>query len=151
MFCNHCGVALPDNAVSCESCGHQMLSGITLGSSSIQKRGRPYRLGRLYAGVQIVVSLFLLVWLLLFWNQLYPDVRRMMIIGVVVGLPLGYGLWKRIRWALYLLTVVFFVEIGIWIVGFRHGRFRPVLALYLHALMMYYCWRRQPDFAAAKS
>jgi hypothetical protein len=122
-----------------------MLSDITMASSTIQESGRPYRWGRFYAGVQIVLGLFLTVWLLLFWNQLDPNIRRMMIIGVVVGLPLGYGLWKRTRWSLYLLTLVFVVEIGTWMGGFRHGHFRPVLALYLHALMMYYCWRRQPD------
>jgi hypothetical protein len=83
---------------------------------------------------------------MIFWRQLHPRTRHFMLTGIVVALPLGYGLWKQTRWALYLLTVVFVGEIGIWIVGFPHGTFRPVLALYLHALMVYYCWRRQPDF-----
>jgi hypothetical protein len=59
----------------------------------------------------------------------------------------NWRLWKRTRWALYLLTLVFVIEIGVWVAGFHHGHFRPVLAFYLHALMMYYCWKRQPDFA----
>jgi hypothetical protein len=37
-----------------------------------QKSGLPYDWGRFYAEVQIVGGLFLLLWLLLFWNQLYP-------------------------------------------------------------------------------
>jgi len=147
VFCNRCGAAVPAEGLSCHNCGHQMFAESTMASSAIQKSGLPYGWGRFYAGVQIVVGFFLLVWLLLFWNHLHPNIRRMMIIGVAVGLPLGYGLWKRTRWALYLLTLVFVIEIGIWIAGFRHGHFRPVLAFYLHALMMYYCSKRQPAFA----
>jgi DNA-directed RNA polymerase subunit RPC12/RpoP len=147
VFCNHCGVAVLANAVSCENCGYRMLSDNPMASGVTQKRRSPYGWGRFYAGVQIVGGLFLLVWLLLFWNQLLPNIRRMMIIGVLVALPLGYGLWNRTKWALYLLALVLVVEIGIWMTGIRHGHFRPVLALYLHAFMMYYYWRRQPDFA----
>ena len=123
-----------------------MIGQSIVASSTVQKSGLPYGWGRFYAAVQIVAGSFLLLWLLLLWNQLYPSVRRMMIIGVAVGLPLGYGLWKRTRWALYLLTMVFVAEVGFWMMGFRHSHFRPVLAFYLHALMMYYCWKRQPDF-----
>ena len=147
MFCNRCGSAVPAEALSCQNCGYQMLAEGMTASSAIQRSGLPYGWGRFYAAVQIVGGLFLLVWSLLFWNQLSPNVRRMMIIGVAIGLPLSCGLWKRSRWALYLLTLVFVIEIGIWMAGFRHGHFRPVLAFYLHALMTYYCWKRLPDFA----
>lgn len=120
-----------------------MLSDVTMASTA-KKSGLPYGWGRFYAGVQIVGGLFLLLWMLLFWNQLYPNVRRMMMIGVVVALPLGFGLWKRARWALYLLAVVFVVEAGRLLS--LHENIRPIPALVLHGIMLYYCWRRERDF-----
>ena len=146
MFCDRCGAAVPADAVSCAKCGHALLPGGPAVPRSIGRSGLPYRWGRFFAGLQIAGGLLLLALLNFFWHQLDPRTRHLMLTGIVVALPLGYGLWKKTRWALYLLTVVFVVEIGIWIEGFRHGAFRPVLALYLHALMVYYCWRRQPDF-----
>jgi len=147
MFCNNCGVAIATTASSCANCGRPVLplttptQGTTIGTN-----GLPYGLGRFYAGLQIAIGLFVLALLLLFWNHLYPPVRRLMMAGVVVGLPLGYGLWNRARWGLYLLTIVSIVEFGGVISRLNHGGVKPFPALILHGIMVYYCWKRERDF-----
>lgn len=146
MFCNGCGAAVSTDAVTCAKCGHTLFPAVPMLSHGVRRSGLPYGWGRFFAGLQMVGGVFLFAFLILFWHRLYPRTRDLMLTGIIVALPLGYGLWKQARWALYLLTVVFMVEIGIWVAGFRNGAFRPALAFYLHALMVYYCWRRQPDF-----
>lgn len=146
MFCNQCGVAVPADAVSCPKCCHSMHPEFPAATHLRSGSGLPYRWGRFFAGLQLVVGFFLVIFLLVLWHRLFPRTRHIMLTGIVVALPLGYGLWNQKRWSLYFLTLVLVVEICIWIVGFRHGYFRPVLALYLHAFMVYYCWRRQLDF-----
>jgi hypothetical protein len=144
MFCDHCGVAVPAAAASCGNCGHQLLPDNPTPTAAVRGTGLPYGWGRFYAGLQIVLGFFLLVFMLVFWKQFYPSVRHMMMIGIAVALPLGFGLWKRARWALYLLTGVFVVEAGRLLS--LHGNIRPILALVLHGIMLYYCWRRERDF-----
>ena len=147
MFCNNCGTAVATTASSCVKCGHPVLplTGPPQ-STSIPSRALPYGRGRFYAGLQIAVGLFLLALLLLGWSHLYPGVRRLMLTGVAVALPLGYGLWKRARWGLYLLTMVSILEVGTFISRSNHGRATPLPALILHGMMLYYCWKRERDF-----
>ena len=137
---------MPVDAISCAKCGHTLYPDLPMVPHAVRRSGLPYGWGRFFAGLQIAGGLFSLTFLIVFWHRLYPRTRDLMLTGIIVALSLGYGLWKQTRWGLYLLTVVFAVEIGVWMAGFRHGAFRPVLALYLHAFMIYYCWRRQPDF-----
>ena len=146
MFCNNCGVALSATAVSCVKCGHPVFCDSPTPSATIATSSLPYGWGRFYAGVQIAGGLFLLAFMLIFWNHLYPSTRRLMLTGVAVALPLGYGLWKRAKWGLYLLTIVFIVELGTLASRFSHGAVRPVPALVLHGIMLYYCWNRERDF-----
>ena len=146
MFCNNCGVALSATALSCVQCGRLVAPETPSQAALVSASGLSYGLGRFYAGVQIAFGLFACAFMLVFWSRLYPSTRHLMLTGIVISLPLGYGLWKRARWGLYLLTIVFVGELGIFIAGFSRGVFRPVLAFMLHGLMLYYCWRRERDF-----
>ena len=129
MFCNNRGLAIATTASSCAKCGHPVLplTGPPQGSSN-PTSDLPYGWGRFYAGLQIAGGLFLLAFLLLFWSHLYPHVRRFMLIAVAVVLPLGYGLWNRARWNLYLLTIVAVLEVCTVIAQINHGGAQPVPA-----------------------
>ena len=147
MFCNKCGGTMAATASSCATCGHSVFPVTTpTQDTSIRTSSLPFEFGRFYAGLLIAGGLSILVFLLLFWNHLYPPLRRMMMITVVVGLPLGYGLWNRARWGLYLLTIVFILEFGSVISRLNHGIVKPVPLLILHAIVLYYCWKRERDF-----
>jgi hypothetical protein len=144
MFCNSCGVSVAADAPSCPNCGHGMFPQVSTPTAAGQSQ-LPYG-WRFFAGLQLAVGSFLAIWLILFHRQLYPSIRHLMVIGVGIALPLGYGLWQRAKWSLYMLTVVFSLEAGIWVAGFRHGAFKPTLTFYIHAVMVYYYWKYRACF-----
>lgn len=77
-----------------------------------------------------------------------PRLRRILLATAVLYLGLGFGLWKRQLWGLYLLTGVFVAELCTLLAAISRGAKRQQLlpVLYLHALMLCYFWRRKREF-----
>lgn len=144
MFCNSCGVPVAAAAASCPNCGDRISPAIPIAGHAIRSQ-IPYG-WKFFAALQIGAGLLLLTWLVLFQHQLDSSIRYLMLIGGGIALPLGYGLWNQARWALYMLTTVFFLEACIWVAGFRHSTFRPTLDFYLHGVMVYYYWQYRANF-----
>ena len=92
MFCNHCGFAIPANAVSCENCGHRVIGDI----SAMEAKIKPPAGKRNDTFVTIgLPAIIMIIWFLLGivmhseGNAIYYVLAGMALVGV------GWWFWRR--------------------------------------------------------
>jgi zinc-ribbon domain len=119
MFCDQCGVQVPDNARFCQSCG-KAFGGVAAVSAPAQ--GRVARHVKIVAIMWLILSGFRLLGAIVmmglgrggiyipgmpfFVHRILSGIGFMFLIGAVLGLIAGWGLLQREVWARMLAIII---------------------------------------------
>ena len=98
MFCNHCGFAIPANAVFCERCGHQVLGDISSMEAAIKPPAD--KRNDTFATIRLTAILTPILMIILFLLGIVMHSEGTAIYYVLAGMGLvgvGWWFWRKVR------------------------------------------------------
>jgi len=130
---------------SCDMTAAKTAPGTPSGTTPLaaEPRERPYRFGRFYAGLQIAIGVLTLLPLA------FGRVHWALDIGGIVSIALGLGLWKKQKWAFYVLNFItpLVVLAGVKALGSNLVAGLPTaIGATLTVIAVVYCHKRRAEF-----